>query len=71
MLNFFTKIISLCNGYFIGIIIVQYLILMVYDYNAFKKNNEQSKAKQCKIVSNIVLIICIILFIFKSIYFKL
>lgn len=57
------KVINLFGGYFLALIIIDFLLLSFLDANEFKKKGQFNVAKKAKLVGKVLIVIGVVLFI--------
>lgn len=61
------KILDLCDGYFLILVLVQSFIVIFIDAKSFKKENLEGVERKAKILGNTFIVLSIILFILHSV----
>lgn len=57
------KVLELCDIYFLGLVVIQGIVLILIDVRSFEKKNMKGTAVKCKRIGSVVVVIGIILFI--------
>jgi len=59
------RIINLFGGYFLALIIIDFLVLSLLDANEFKKKGQFNVEKKAKLIGRVLIVIGVVLFITK------
>lgn len=60
------KVLELCDIYFLGLVVIQGIVLMLIDVRSFEKKNMKNTAKKCKTIGSAAVVVGVILFIIKN-----